>query len=348
MTENERRADRDHRAADLIKERFFYHNFPRQELDGDEDHLSDMTIKRGLARLTGIAKIGLLLTPERWSVEAEPVDGGPESESIPIYQTRVCFTAIRPHELRLHAELFGPFSLEFDMRVLRRMGATPVIYVPRTVGSVETHEIQLDYSGTAVSMIHRLVEARSTLERLNILREKCLQQSGPGPLELNVNWSSRSLTIQASTDGVIDVINLVEDGIRHPDILRSNIDGFASFMYPSEDLGSDNLLEYFQEREWRITTAFVRASTGTGLHSKLTPEEKMFLLEMAPGYFGKIIEMRDGETRRVDACRVIRLLDGQSVFDVCRRVIVPAKAEAAAKQMLPARTKITIFENLPG
>ena len=85
MTEKGRRAAWERRAPDSITKRFFYHSFPFQDLNCDEDLLSDGTIERGLATLTGIAEIGLLLTPEKWLVQPEDVVDGPKPKAMTIY-----------------------------------------------------------------------------------------------------------------------------------------------------------------------------------------------------------------------------------------------------------------------
>ena len=61
MNENSRREARERRAPDSITMRFFYHSLPPP---GDEEPLSEAMIEQGVATLTGIAEIGLLLTPE--------------------------------------------------------------------------------------------------------------------------------------------------------------------------------------------------------------------------------------------------------------------------------------------
>ena len=75
--------------------------------------------------------MGLLLTPEitEWP-EVQP--DGVLSEPWYIAQKRCCFTELTPAELLQHAEVFGHFAIEFDIQVLRSLGAIPVFYLPRT------------------------------------------------------------------------------------------------------------------------------------------------------------------------------------------------------------------------
>ena len=133
-------------------------------------------------------------------------------------------------------------------------------------------------------MLHRLREVYSILERLPKMRERCRQQSASALVQLQFEGSPRILQIRAST--VVDVGNLVEDGIRDTDLLRATIDWLSSYMYPTEDYGSDDLLEFFREKEWRITNYIQRADTGEKLTSKRTAKEKTRLRELSSSYFG--------------------------------------------------------------
>jgi hypothetical protein len=112
--------------------RFFYHSFPRRR--GSEETYE---VEKGLTILRLMKKMGLLLTPEniKWpDVSSE----GSLSEPWTIVQIRCCFTELGPTELLQHAEVFGHFAIEFEIKVLPRLGAIPVFYLPRTpIGGAE-------------------------------------------------------------------------------------------------------------------------------------------------------------------------------------------------------------------
>jgi hypothetical protein len=108
-------------------ERFFFHSFPRQtkgETRADQ-------LARGLSILRTIKELGLVLAPEivRWSQPT--ISGTPRL--VTYRQQRLCFTELQRSELPEHGKRFGPFSLQFSINTLRRLGALPVIYLPQNV-----------------------------------------------------------------------------------------------------------------------------------------------------------------------------------------------------------------------
>lgn len=93
---------------------FMYHSFPSK----------GGSAQAGLSVLKSIARHGLLLTPEDFEVGIDWPDG--YQETVGFAQTRICFTLIASEELPQHAESFGPFAIEYDVSVLKRLGANPV------------------------------------------------------------------------------------------------------------------------------------------------------------------------------------------------------------------------------
>jgi hypothetical protein len=103
---------------------YFYHSFPR---GFKNDHENE--IITGLKTIESMAKVGLLLTPEkvRWDKHLGVVNIIPQI----ILQRRICFTLLNQNELiEKHAIEYGRFALEFDAVNLRLLGAMPMFYVP--------------------------------------------------------------------------------------------------------------------------------------------------------------------------------------------------------------------------
>lgn len=114
-------------------ERYFHHSFPRRGRD------TEVEITRGCTILSIIRDSGLITAPEivKWQYEHE--DGSPP-RSFEVLQRRVCFTELAPHELTEHAKKFGSFALEFDVPVLKSLGAIPVFYIPRALAAAKGAE----------------------------------------------------------------------------------------------------------------------------------------------------------------------------------------------------------------
>jgi len=324
-----------------MSEKHFYHSFPRSQSGPNEDWPTDSKcIESGISILELISKYGLLMTPESWEIPPEYVDSGPEPKAIPIYQQRVCFTATNPGDLLEHSKCFGPFSLEFELSLLRRMGAMPVIYLAPIIGS------KTEFGGCSISLLHRLTEIHSLMRRMNELKQCCSNSSIQNPLRFKAGPSDEELTVRASNDGVLDVISLLERGIRDADMLRASIDSLVGLMYPSEN-STDELLEYFQEREWRITNSFVHSITGKGIGADLSVEHKEKLKSQNPLYFNKQIEMKSGPGLLIDSCNVISEFVGKPIIDLCTRVIVPDSELEKVKKLLPQQSrKIVSLESL--
>ncbi len=108
--------------------RYMYHSFPRRAATAEE------TGHKGLAILQGLVTRGLLLVPEQVTWHEYNTDGTIKN-TVGAWQQRACFTELAPAELNEHAATFGAFALEFDIPTLRRLGATPVFYLPQTTGT---------------------------------------------------------------------------------------------------------------------------------------------------------------------------------------------------------------------
>jgi hypothetical protein len=105
-----------------MSNRNFYHNFPRIRLWYDRQKI----LKDGLKILKSIHTIGLILAPEL--VEWKQVLIDENTRSTIVRQNRISFTELSSDEIGEHGKKFGPFSLEFEIETLRRLGALPVIY----------------------------------------------------------------------------------------------------------------------------------------------------------------------------------------------------------------------------
>lgn len=129
-----------------------YHAFPRgfRSSPTEEERI-------GLATLDSMARIGLVFTPEitRWF---EQMDDGSQ-RSLFSATKRISFTYLSEDELVQHGETFGRFAIEWETSSLRRLGAMPVLYVPRSGESATS-----DFGGASESMLARLADVQAVLE----------------------------------------------------------------------------------------------------------------------------------------------------------------------------------------
>jgi hypothetical protein len=114
-------------SSNEMRDRHFFHSFPRPKKDEPEN----ATLDRGLKILPLMHQAGLVLAPEivKWNMSALG------NKDFSVLQRRASFTEFHLNELGAHSRVFGPIALSFDIAKLRGAGATPVIYVPQ--GSAE-------------------------------------------------------------------------------------------------------------------------------------------------------------------------------------------------------------------
>ena len=154
------------------KKRFFYHSFPRRGSNTDAE------IDKGCKILSLVCDEGLLLAPEVVKWQYPHADGSPPRTQTYI-QRRACFTELAPADLSEHAEIFGRFALEFEIDVLKGMGALPVFYIPQAT-TREPSEI----NNLGSVLVNQMIDAAVLAMRMAEL--KTIADAAPDGTRLNV------------------------------------------------------------------------------------------------------------------------------------------------------------------
>ena len=303
----------------MIQERYLYHNFPRRGAG------SATEINKGLAILSCIRDLGLLLVPEaiEWS---QPVTNGPP-RAFPVLQSRVCFTDLSPAELSQHGERFGHFALEFDVESVRRLGAMPVFYIPQREGGVGT------------SLLALIADARYVVNRAaqldNILRTYA--DSGQS-IKLQTGFArnpgaERTFLIRNNEiNTYLEALNYLNHLITPWQMLSIGMDAALNFFYPADNVIHDKPLQYYQQREWRIACNF--AINGVYVLREPTPEEKTRITEIDPAFFSRVIQTDLGQFATLDKSLIHPGLNGRTILQLARRVIVPESALEESRSLL--------------
>lgn len=308
---------------DLAPERYFYHSFPRRGAS-----MAEKTDK-GCKILAAIRDFGLLLTPQliEWQ---QPTSGGAPPRTIPVLQKRVCFTELAPPELPSHADRFGHFSLEFDIDVVRSLGAVPVFYIP------QPSKIAVDGSAIATGLLAIASDCCAVMERMAFL-DKTFRGPTPVQEKLKVDFgfagspdgrgSRGKYTIDR--DEAKNFLAAVGHALTPWTDLANGAYGLLNFFHPTDNAKVDSALEYYREREWRIASAFVLnlpdGSRVEAMHLPTADERKRFM-EIDPEFFGRTIRRDVGNVQTLDAALVYPGLSGKRIINMVRRVIVPAFA----------------------
>lgn len=271
---------------------YFYHSFPR--------HKSQ---KLAFDVLQSILKLGLILTAERRVV---PKSGF--LNAISLVQDRLCFTAIEPKYLAVHARDFGMFSFEFEEDVMRSFGAQPVMYL---AGSPPKPRL---LARAGVDLTRHVFESREVLRRLLKLADK-KTPFGRKALQVRKNIYPYAEPFQRCFYSVQALLNLY---------------------YPT-DRKKTKSLKFFRQREWRITPNF--SYRNKWLYPLLTEPEKKILMKINAHAFAQ----RVGRKKHINRCRRFPMVGKINVLESARRLIVPDRFVPRVRRILrKARSNIRV------
>lgn len=301
------------------KESYFFHSFPRPR----KDENFRATAKRALKIISFMSEVGLILAPEivKWQTEPIAGEGEPPLEFI---QKRACFTELSEDLLPNHSRTFGPVSLAFDIKALRSIGATPVVYAPQgisdqVVSYLSTFLVRGAYNTRAVMQ---------ALHDLNTVRSKLVAQYGLVADNCVANLKNEYPPGHISQEFTV-ALKDIESVLSH--ILFRNIpfdhsisvlDMFQNMFYPTDNDHAGDALGYYRQREWRLIGSNI-AFNGFPLCRELTAIEKGKLEKVDKSFWAKGIVCKGDRSKRLDLAVIYQGYEGWSIFDAIKKVIVP-------------------------
>lgn len=303
-----------------MKERYFYHCFPRRRGANKAESFS-----KGLKVLKSILKSGLVLTPERTEWFEFLADGN-RSKPIEVFQKRICFTELSPSELPQHTEIFGDLALEFSIEQLRYLGAIPVFYLPSMA------EKEAGLAGLGGAFIARLAEVQELLTRLEKM-DQLVKSTSNKTETLNVTRNGVVVAQTRSTvGGAEDLLAMLQTEIQPVSALLGSLRAVSGFFYPTENLKFNSLLDYYRQREWRIVGNSVWK--GKPVCEGLTKEDEEGLLEIDTEFFKKEMAFPSGKFPIVHQCQKFSVLEGKHIIQYARRVFAPKKLVSSVEALL--------------
>jgi len=303
-------------------ERYFYHSFPRRGRATDDE------VAKGCKILSLIAEAGLLLAPQVMTWRYPHANGAPPRE-VEIIQRRVCFTELPPGELIGHARAFGSFAIEYDVGVLKRMGALPAFYIPQSV-----KEESDGRSSLGSTLVVQAADAMWLVTRLAIMSEN-LAQIGPEveTFSCTFGFEKNMKTFDLKAADLRQFIEAFFYAITPPETLHHSLEALLSAFCPADSLkDGGGELDYYREREWRIAWNF--AHRGEEQMARPSPAVIERLMEIDADFFGRTIRTPRGPNQLAAEAFVFPSLDGSTVLQLARRLIVPRQAIAHAAKML--------------
>jgi hypothetical protein len=313
---------------DLVPERYFYHSFPRRGASSADE------LNKGCKILEAIRDFGLLLTPQLIEWE-QPSVGGAPPRTIPILQKRVCFTELAAPQLPAHAERFGHFALEFNIEVVRSLGAVPVFYIP------QPSQTGTDGSGMATALLAIAADCWVVVQRMAFLDQMF---KGPTPVaeKFDANFAFASSpagggNYRIDRDEAKNVLAAIGHAVTPWTDLQNGAYGLLNFFHPTDNAKADRTLEYYREREWRVANNFrINLPGGQFVEVMHVPtiDERARLMEIDPEFFGRTIKRDVGDVQTLDGTLVYPGIGSKRIIDMVGRVIVPASVVDRARESL--------------
>lgn len=302
---------------------FFYHSFPRQQLNESEKDRE----QRGLKILELIIRHGLLLTLE--DVSWQEPSAATLLPPVGTVQRRICFTNLRPSELKDHKKIFGPLSVEFVATAFVQIGGVPVMYFPRL------KDRQKGAEGIGASMIARLADIHGLLATLSKLEQQVLkgrqfEMFGTSAAGKRFGQATFSEDENATISRFLACIHAYASIPPFED-LRGAMTAIAALFYYLDDSKYTGPLGYYKQREWRILGL---AGGGRRLTQVATEEQQRELVRLNEAFFLKKMRFVAGEDEMVRHCHFYKELNGRHILTYAKRLLVPTGMVDQVKALL--------------
>ena len=107
---------------------------------------------------------------------------------------------------------------------------------------------------------------------------------------------------------------------------------WLNFFYPADNTKHDKALDYYRQREWRIACNF--AINDVNVLRPLTEPEKQRLLQIDRSFFERRVETGVGKKDTLALALVHPGINGKSLIQIVRRIIVPPEAVERVTKLL--------------
>ncbi len=285
-------------------------------------------------------RLGLVLAPEvvQWDT---PLFGGPPITDV--LQKRICFTELEMEELAAHSSTFGPFAYEFDIDVLRRLGALPVVYMPQTPPGDNPLGVVGPFIVSHMKVIDRLLGILRNFEQ--DLMDKAVSKDCVITLNNVDNKGKPVSQYKIPCSALIDLISFLRFGNPQFSAMMGATSIVESLFYPADNEHVGDPLGYYRQREWRITGGYSVNNQPRG--RLLQDHEKRDVIRTNPEFWEGKITYKDRRTpsvektvRRIDDAEVLCIPGPDDLFQMMKRLIVPEEMEGEAQRLLGDVVKV--------
>jgi hypothetical protein len=266
-------------------------------------------------------------------------------------QSRISFTELSEAELPNHSKIFGPFAIEFDIETLRREGALPVIYMPQPLSPADTLALlgviivsHLGHIKYTVEQLHHLSQVSDPAQALKLPgSEGATRVADNYTLNLgNVDENGKIVqSAEVPAKSVRDVLNYI--GFRNApfNTMIGVLSLAQSLFYPTDNEHIDEILAYYRQREWRITSGF--DVSGKPRACILSDAEKTIVSKIDERFWLREDIVDQTSVKRIDQAAVLNDFQDKSVVDRIKSVFVPPEAVDLARRFFGERvTSLTL------
>ena len=217
--------------------------------------------------LRNVKELGLVIAPEIVEWKQPLVDGSHRITRL--RQKRISFTELARSQIAEHGIKFGPFSLEFKIDVLRRMGALPVIYMPQslkasgdlsTLGAMVVTQLgDVKYTITQLQHLSQITDPAWALAQVVAQGLVATHVAPDYTINLRNTGDKGDVVVEKTVPGrmVRDVIEYIGFKNAPFDLMLGVLSLVQTLFYPTDDDLHDDLLSYYRQREWRIAGGFL-------------------------------------------------------------------------------------------
>ncbi|MDN5641327.1 MAG: hypothetical protein L0G42_00125, partial [Acinetobacter sp.] len=213
-----------------------------------------------------------------------------------VVQHRCCFTLINRAELNSHCEIFGRFSIEWDTLFLKKIGVSPVFYLPLFNFEGEDH-MEL----VAPKFLYRMLNYHE-------YARECSK-------EANAKYNQENLKSEKN-----NLETYQKDKIFFNE-MKGWFEGLKNMVYPIDHKRYTSENGYYMQREWKLAGNITY--NGEWLTNLPTTEQQQELLSLNPIFFNKEIDYFGEKYKRAEISLFLKNIDDKHILEHATRIVVP-------------------------
>lgn len=293
-----------------MQQEYIYHSFPRVRPHSNIEE----QIYSGLKILQSMKDIGLLLYQDHWVFDQLFDDG--TTKPISVSQNIFCGTCIPLSDLPEHSNIFGLFSLEFEIRDFIFIGGHPVFYAVSSMPGVG-------------SMFAELMSGLYSMEKFFKRGQELFDYAEQHKTE-SINLTKNNVPVyNLSQEDIEKLKNLYKWQIEEPyynfNSYEATLKALSQFFIPVGKSNEETYrqLKYYRQNEWRLIGDLIK--DGKPVCNHLTETEKQYVTENFPVLSNLNVPTADNGIKKpfIDVVKVLKTFKGKHILEYVNKIYVP-------------------------